>query len=233
MLALRRFALFVWIYFAMALAGIGGLPLIVTRRTAMWVIKSWAWLVFQGARLIMGITVETRGIEHRPTGSALIAAKHQSMLDVIWPFTQFPGSCFVLKQELMWMPILGWYAWRCRMIPVDRSAGAAALKKMVRDARDRLDDDTQIVIYPEGTRTPPGADPDYKPGIAGLYRDLGDEPVHLVATNSGQCWPAKGIEFCPGKVVFQYLEPIPAGLKRGQFMELLRERIEKASKALL
>jgi len=232
-LGLRRFLFFLWIYLAMAVVGIGGVPLIATRRTAMWVIRAWAFTVFWGARWIMGIEVEVRGRQHAPKGAALIAAKHQSMMDIVFPFTQFPHAIFVLKQELMWMPILGWYAWRTSMIPVDRSAHAAALKKMVRDVRNRLDGHTQIVIYPEGTRTEPGADPDYKPGIAAIYRDLGDVAVHLVATNSGQCWPAHGRAFNPGKVVFEFLEPIPAGMKRGPFMELLKTRIETASKALL
>lgn len=217
----------------MAVLGLGGLPLIVTRRTSMHVIRAWAHTVFFGARVIMGIEVEVRGRQHAPKGAALIAAKHQSMMDIIWPFTEFDSACFVLKQELMWAPVLGWYAARNRMIPVDRSAGAAALKKMVRDARSRLEDDIQIVIYPEGTRTRPGADTDYKPGVAGLYRDLGDVPCHLVATNSGVCWPAKGMDFRPGKVVFEFLPPLPAGLKRGEFMKELQGRIETASKALL
>jgi 1-acyl-sn-glycerol-3-phosphate acyltransferase len=232
-LRLRQILFFLFIYLAMAVIGIGGLPLIVTRQSSMWVVKAWAHTVFWGARVIMGIEVEVRGAEHAPSGPALVAAKHQSMMDIVFPFTVFPAACFVLKQELMWAPILGWYAWRNRMIPVDRSAGAAALKKMVRQSRERLDAGLQIVIYPEGTRTAPGADADYKPGVAGLYRDLGDTPCYLVATNSGTCWPAKGMDFRPGKVVFQFLEPIPAGLKRGEFMKELQGRVETASKALL
>lgn len=233
MLRLRQIAFFLWTYLAMAVIGIGGVPLIVTRRSAMWVVKAWSHATFWGARWIMGIRVEVRGREFAPKGAALVAAKHQSMMDIIFPFIDFPAACFVLKQELMWAPILGWYAWRIRMIPVDRAAGAAALKKMVRQTRDRLDSSTQIVIYPEGTRTQPGADADYKPGIAAIYRDLGDVPVHLIATNSGLCWPARGIDFRPGTVVFEFLEPIPAGLKRGAFMQELQNRIETASRALL
>jgi 1-acyl-sn-glycerol-3-phosphate acyltransferase len=232
-LRLRQVAFYLWTYIAMAVIGIGGVPLIAFRRSSMWVVKAWAHTVFWGARWIMGIRIEVRGREHAPTGAALVAAKHQSMMDIIFPFTAFPAACFVLKQELMWAPVLGWYAWRNRMIPVDRSAGAAALKKMVRQAKERLDDDIQIVIYPEGTRTAPGADTDYKPGVAGLYRDLEDVPCYLIATNSGQCWPAKGIDFRPGRVVFEFLPPIPAGLKRGEFMKELKERIETASRALL
>lgn len=232
---LRSILFTLWLYTAMVLIGIGGLPLMITRPTAMWVVRAWAYTALFGLRWIMGVRIVVRGLEHAPKrgAPALIAAKHQAMLDVIWPFTQFDSACFVLKKELMWAPVLGWYAWRCHMIPVDRSAHAAALKKMVADVRQRLGEGQQIVIYPEGTRTQPGADPAYKPGVAGIYRDVGDCAVHLVATNSGTCWPAKGLGYKPGTVYFEFLEPIPAGLKRGQFMELLQSRIEAASKAML
>lgn len=231
---LVRSLLFVpFLYLSMVVIGVGGLPLMATRRTAMWVIKAWAHTAIWGARWICGIRIEVRGLEHAPKGAALVGAKHQSMLDTLWPFTVFDTAIFVLKKELMWTPVLGWYAWRVNMIPVDRSAAAAALKKMVRDVRDRLTGDCQIIIYPEGTRTTPSADADYKPGVAALYRDLGDVPCHLVATNSGVCWPAKGFMRKPGTVVFEFLEPIPPGLKRGAFMEQLQTRIETASKALL
>lgn len=230
---MRGFLFFLWLYGAMAVVGLVGLPSLVSQPATMVVIRIWARTVLWGLRVIQGVTIEARGLENAPTGSALVAAKHQGMMDIVWPFTFFPNPCFVMKKELMRMPVLGWYAWRARMIPVDRDAHSAALKKMVADMRDRLTDSRQIIIFPEGTRTEPGADPDYKPGVAALYRDLGDTPCHLVATNSGTSWPAHGLGFKPGHVVFEFLEPIPAGLKRGPFMQVLRERIETASKALL
>ncbi len=230
---MRALLFTVWLYGSMTVIGLLGLPALVSRRAAMGVIRIWAHTVLWGLRVICGVRIEVRGREYAPRGSALVAAKHQGMLDVIWPFTFFDDACFVLKQELSWLPVFGWYAGRTRMVPIDRSAHSAALKKMVRDTRDRLQHSRQIIIYPEGTRTPPGASPDYKPGVAALYRDLGDTPCHLVATNSGTCWPAHGLAFRPGLVVFQFLEPIPAGLKRGPFMQELRARLETASLALL
>lgn len=230
---LRALLFTLWLYVSMTIIGVGGLPLMATRRTTMWVVKAWAHTALFGLRWIVGVKIVVRGLEHAPHGQALVAAKHQSMLDTLWPFTVFDRACFVMKKELMGMPVLGWYAWRCRMIPVDRAAAASALKKMVADVRDRLTESRQIVIFPEGTRTEPGAAAAYKPGVAGIYRDLGDVPCHLIATNSGLCWPAHGLDFKPGTVVFEFLEPIPAGLKRGQFMEQLESRVETASKALL
>lgn len=181
---------------------------------------------------ICDIRVEVRGRQYRPTGPALIAPKHQCMFDVFAQFTILPTSCFVTKKELMWIPWFGWYAKKVRMIEVDRSAGATALKHMVREAKQRFAEGRQVVIFPEGTRTEPGAAADYKPGIAALYREI-DVPVCPVATNAGVHWPAHGFIRKPGTIVFEYLEPIPPGLKRAEFMRTLEERIETASQKLL
>lgn len=233
MLTVRSWLFALWLYLSMPLYAIGLSPaLLMPHRYAMAVIRLWAKAVLFGLRHIAGVRVEVRGLEHRPTGPALIAAKHQGMLDVIAPFTFLDDPCFVMKKELMPLPFFGWFAWKTQMIPVDRAAHAKALKDMVRHARARLADDRQIVIFPEGTRTTPGEPGDYKPGVAALYRDL-EGPCWPVATNSGVHWPAHGVKRTPGVVVFQFLEPIPAGLKRAEFMKTLEDRIETASKALL
>ena len=162
----------------------------------------------------------------------LIAAKHQGMLDVIAPFAFLDDACFVMKKELMPLPFFGWFAWKTKMIAVDRAAHAKALKDMVRQTRARLAEGRQILIFPEGTRTTPGEPADYKPGVAAIYRDV-DAPCWPVATNSGVHWPAHGFKRYPGTVVFEFLPPIPAGLKRAAFMAELESRIETASTALL
>jgi 1-acyl-sn-glycerol-3-phosphate acyltransferase len=176
--------------------------------------------------------VELRGQPYIPRDRGLIAPKHQCMLDVFAQFAWLPDSCFVTKKELMWIPFLGWYAYKGRMIVVDRSAQAAALRKMVADAQDRFKDERQLVIFPEGTRGEPGVPGDYKPGIAALYRELEVE-VTPMATNAGVHWPAHGFLRHPGTIVYEYLPPIPPGLKRAEFMRILQERIETASTALL
>ncbi|MEW6017599.1 MAG: lysophospholipid acyltransferase family protein [Pseudomonadota bacterium] len=201
--------------------------LLAPRRWTLRALDFWARGVI-ALLPICGIRVEVRGREHIPTGPALVAPKHQCMFDVFAQFTWLPDACFVLKKELMWIPFFGWYAQKARMIVVDREAHAAALKKLVKDSRDRLTEDRQLVIFPEGTRGDPGVKGDYKPGVAALYRDL-DLPVHPVATNSGVHWPRHGFLRKPGVIVFEYLEPIPPGLKRAEFMRLLEERIETAS----
>jgi len=195
-------------------------------------IRLWGWWIRWLVRVVCGIKVEVRGLEHLPDGPALIAAKHQSMFDVFCAFTLLPDACFVMKKELIATPLIGWYSLKVGMVVVDREGHAAALKKLVADTQDRMKHDRQVVIFPEGTRTTPGAPGQYKPGIAALYRDLG-LPCTPLATNSGVHWQSKGFLRRPGTVVFEFLEPIPAGLKRGQFMTELETRIETASNALI
>ena len=233
MTTVRSLIFTLWLYLSMPLFAIGLSPaLLMPHGVAMGVIKLWARFVLFGLRWIAGVKVEVRGLEHRPTGPALIAAKHQGMLDVIAPFAFLDDACFVMKKELMPLPFFGWFAWKTKMIAVDRAAHAKALKDMVRQTRARLAEGRQILIFPEGTRTTPGEPADYKPGVAAIYRDV-DAPCWPVATNSGVHWPAHGFKRYPGTVVFEFLPPIPAGLKRAAFMAELESRIETASTALL
>lgn len=233
MTTLRSLAFTAWLYLSMALFAVLASPvLLMSHDAAMTVIRAWARFVLFGLRWIAGVRVEPRGLTHRPQGPALIAAKHQGMLDVIAPFTFLPDPCFVMKKELMVLPFFGWFARKTRMIPVDRDGNATALKDMVRQARARLAEGRQIVIFPEGTRQAPGAPPDYKPGVAALYRDLGVACTPMAA-NSGLTWPASGFRRNPGVAVFEFLPSLPAGLKRADFMRELQARIETASTALL
>jgi 1-acyl-sn-glycerol-3-phosphate acyltransferase len=175
--------------------------------------------------------VEVRGLEHRPRGPALIAAKHQSMLDGIAPLRFLHDPTFVLKKELVASPVYGAYGRKAELIPLDREGGVGALKQLVADVRDRLNKGRPTIIFPEGTRQPPGAPPAYKPGVAGLYREL-ELPVIPMATNSGLHWPGRGWIMRPGRAVYEFLPPIAPGLKRGAFMAELQDRVETASEAL-
>lgn len=233
MTVIRSLLFTLWLYLSMPLFAIGLSPvLLMPHPWAMRVIKLWARFILFGLRWIVGVKVEVRGLEHRPTGAALVACKHQSMLDVIIPFVALDDPCIIMKQELKPIPFFGWFAWKTRMIAVDRGAHSKALKGMVKQSRARAAEQRQIFIFPEGTRAEVGAAPDYKPGVMALYRDLGT-PCWPVATNSGLYWPAHGFKRYPGTVVFEFLPPIAAGLKRADFMAELENHIETASTALL
>jgi 1-acyl-sn-glycerol-3-phosphate acyltransferase len=229
----RSLVFTVWLYGLILAVGLSAVPLLLGPRPwVMSLIRLWVRLVLWGARTIMGIRVEYRGLEHLPPGSALVACKHLSMLDTIAPFQFLADPCFVLKRELIRLPVYGWFVAKTNMIPVNRGGGSQAVRDLSAAALDRLRETRQLLIFPEGTRKAPGAEPQYKSGVAALYRDL-NLPCTPMATNSGLFWPAHGFIRRPGVAVFEFLEPIPPGLKRADFMRRLESRIETASNRLL
>jgi 1-acyl-sn-glycerol-3-phosphate acyltransferase len=223
-----------WYYGVTAVLAILYIPLLALPRPALRDgIRLWARLLIWGMRVLGGVRLEVRGLEHLPKGvPVLLAAKHQSMFDIVPAFAVMPDALFVMKRELMRIPVFGWLNLKNGSIVVDRQGHVQAMRKMISDARDRFREPRQLLIFPEGTRRPPGAEPDYKPGVAGLYRDL-DCLCVPVATNTGMHVSSSGIATSPGVVVYEVLEPIPAGLKRADFMRTLQERIETASNALM
>ena len=207
------------------------LPLLAGPRAGViWLLQTWNSGLVVMLRGLCGVRVEIRGREHLPKGAALIAMKHQCMFDAMGLWHDLPGACYVLKKSLMLIPLFGWFAAKARMIVVDRQGHAKALRQMMSDAKLRVKEGRQVIIFPEGTRKKPGAPTDYKPGVAGLYREL-DLPVIPVATNAGVHWSA--LTKTPGTIVYEFLAPIGPGLKRAEFMRTLEERLEAASTALV
>ncbi len=183
-------------------------------------------------RVICGTRLEVRGRENLPTGPALIASKHQSAWDTfgIVPLTRDPAM--VMKQELLSVPLYGWFSKKFEMIFVQRDLGPTALRRMAWDAAQRAAQGRDVVIFPEGTRRAPGAAPAYKPGVYLLYDSL-KLPCVPVALNSGLFWPRRSLIRRPGTIVVEFLPAIPPGLPRRAFMAQLQERIETASARLL
>jgi 1-acyl-sn-glycerol-3-phosphate acyltransferase len=233
LLAIRSLLFVALFYLWSAFIAIGSTPILFgPSRWSLRMFHTWASGIHLLLRVCCDVRVEIRGREHVPQGAALVAAKHECMLDVFSQFAFLPRTVFVMKKELGWIPWFAWYARKVHTIVIDRGAHSAALRQLVREAKERFAEQRQVLIFPEGTRCEPGAAPDYKPGIAALYREL-NVPVHPVATNSGVHWPAHGFLRRPGVIVFEFLEPIAPGLKRAEFMRLLEERIETASNKLL
>jgi 1-acyl-sn-glycerol-3-phosphate acyltransferase len=230
---LRSLLYGIWYYGVTVVLAIAYIPLLALPRSAVrGGIRIWAQLLIWGLRVIGGVTLEVRGLDRLPAGACLIAAKHQSMFDIVPAFAYMPDALFVMKKELMRIPVFGWLNAKNGTIVVDRAGEAKAMRKLIADARDRFREPRQLLIFPEGTRRPPGAEPAYKPGVAGIYRDL-ETPCVPVATNTGLHINTAGVVTSRGTVIYEILEPIPAGLKRADFMRLLQERIETASNALL
>jgi len=186
------------------------------------------WLL----KLIVGTKLEVRGQEKLPKGACLVASKHQSAWETFALIPLFHDPALLMKRELFWIPFHGWFSRKFEMIPVDRDKGPAALRRMLREARKRVADGREIIIFPEGTRRPPGAPPDYRTGVILLYEALGI-PCVPVALNSGVFWPRRSLERRPGTIVVEFLDPIPPGLPKAEFLARLTEAIETASTRLL
>jgi 1-acyl-sn-glycerol-3-phosphate acyltransferase len=196
------------------------------------VLRRYAGSTLWFLRVICGIGVEWRGREKLPQGACIVACKHQSVWETFALFMVLPDPTYVLKRELMQLPLFGWLATKARMIPINRGSHAKALTGMLAAARQEAARGRQIVIFPEGTRRPPGAKPHYLPGAAFLYADLG-LPCVPIALNSGLFWPRHSWLRRPGTVVAEVLDPIPAGLDKREFLTRLQSAIEQATARLV
>jgi len=197
------------------------------RLAQLWA-RSSLWLM----KVIAGTKVEFRGLEKIPPGGLLVASKHQSLWETFALLTVFDDPAFILKRELMWIPLFGWYAWKSDMVPVNRGAGSLAMIDMNRRARQAAQNGRQILIFPEGTRRPAGAEPAYKFGVAHLYSSLG-VPCLPVALNSGLYWPRRKFLRRPGTIRVEILDPIPPGKPRDVFFREVQTAVEAASARLL
>lgn len=206
------------------------IPALITRRAAFAAVHTFCGWVRMTAHLLCGLRSEIRGPV--PEGEVLIAAKHQSFFDIILLCAALPRPKFIMKRELIWTPFLGQYALRIGCIPVDRGKRGAAIAKLKAAAARGAAHPGQLVIYPQGTRVPPGASLPYKVGAGLLYDQLGQVCVP-VATNVGVFWPRKGILRRPGLAVVEFLPAITPGLKVAEFMARVEREVEGGSTALM
>jgi 1-acyl-sn-glycerol-3-phosphate acyltransferase len=198
----------------------------------IWVAKTWGRVNLVLLRVVAGVDCEVRGREKIPRGPLIVASKHQSAWETFALLPLFDSPLFIVKRELMWIPIFGWLMAKGRMVPVDRGAGSQALTSMTERAKIELADNRQLIIFPEGTRRPAGAEPRYKFGVAHLYVEEG-VPCLPVALNSGLFWPRRSIRRLPGKVTVEILDPIAPGLDKQVFFERLQRDIETATTRLI
>ena len=219
------------IYIMMAIMGIVFLPYaLLTPNGASFACRTFARYAMWTARLMIGLRCEVRGPV--PQGEVLVAAKHQSFLDIMMIFEALPQAKFIMKQQILYTPVIGQYAYRLGSVPVHRGRKAEAIKKMLVDVKAGHSRPGQLVIYPQGTRVAPGAKAPYKIGTGVLYRELG-QPCVPVATNAGVLWPRKGLPRTAGTAIVEFLDPMPPGQEMEAFMDVLEDRVETKSNALM
>ena len=221
----------VQMYLAMAVIAIGFAPwALFSRQGAQMACKTYCrWVIFT-LRVLCGLRSEVRGVP--PTGEAVIAAKHQSFLDIILIFNAVPAGKFIMKRELMYAPFIGQYALKIGCVPVNRGKRGAAIAEMKADVAAGAAEPGQLIIYPQGTRVAPGVKRPYKVGTGLLYDQLA-QPCYPVATNVGVFWPKRGILRKPGLAVVEFLPPIAPGLPVPAFMSKLEVEVESHSDRLM
>ncbi len=226
------FNLAFWLWgVAMALFATG--VLLMSREAMVRHAERWErgiqWLL----RNIVALDYQVRGAERRiEDGQAIYAIKHQSAWDTVTTHLLIDDPAIALKQELTRIPIFGRCLLHAGMIRIDRGHGTKALRSLIEGGRKAVERGSPVVIFPEGTRTPPGERRTYHPGVAALYKQLA-LPVVPVALNSGLFWGRRSFAKRPGTILVEFLEPIEPGLDRKAFMAELERRIETATDALV
>ena len=231
---LRAAVYYLWIAGVTLVMGLWWLPQIARNPARAHVLPIvWTGRLLAAARVILGVTVELRGTP--PSGDVIVAAKHQSFLDIL-AISHAVASCgFIMKREVLRVPIMGYYARKAGCIPIDRAKGSEAMRQIVAEieARRASEDGLgQLIIYPEGTRTRPGERRKYKHGVGTIQAATGLE-VYPVAVNCGMFWPKDGMRVRPGRSVIEFLPPVPAGLDAAAVVAEVERVVEAASDVLM
>lgn len=227
--AIFNVAFFAWTFVVVVVA----IPILAMPERAMIAYaRFWSWSVLLLLRLICGLSYRVVGREKVPDGGIIVACKHQSAWDTIAFFGVFRTPVYILKRELLMVPLFGWCLLKSGMIAIDRKGGASTMRKTIVKAAEKLAEGRQIVIFPQGTRIAPGVKAPYQPGAVGLYTHL-NTAVVPAALDSGRFWPRRSFLKKPGTITLEFLEPIPPGLPRAQVHRMIEERIEAASDRLL
>lgn len=204
------------------------LPRWVLVACVTWYMGSIAFL----ERTILNLRYEVRGQEHLLQGCFILAAKHQSMWETMKLHLLLPDPAVVMKRELYWLPVWGWYAAKARSLAVDRGARGRAIPSLLAGGEARKAEGRPIVIFPQGTRVTPGTWVPYRVGVGLLYERLG-VPIVPMAVNSGLFWPRRSFLKRPGTITIEFLPPILPGRGRAAAMAELTERLEAATDRLV
>ncbi len=206
--------------------------LLMPPRAIVEMAKLWGRTSLWLLRVVCGTKVEFRGLDKIPSGPLIVAAKHQSTWETFALLSLFKHPIFIIKRELTWIPLFGWFTLKGKMIAVDRGSGSQALSAMTVRAREVIRGGRQLFIFPEGTRRPAGAEPKYKFGVAHLYDVIG-VPCVPVALNSGLFWRRRSFIRLPGTIIVEFLDPIAPGLDKQTFFTRLQDDIESATVRLI
>ena len=221
--------LFIWTFFL----GIFSLPYLLLPSSYIRNLANlWISGILQLLRLTCNITYEIKGKENIPNNAVIVASKHQSAFETLLLFKLIKNSIFIHKRELFFIPIFGLYLKKSNMISINRSEGINAMRKMLNEVKQRISNGYSIIIFPEGTRKKTDEPPDYKTGIAGIYKESNSE-VLPVAINSGLYWPKHTFIKKPGKIIIKFLKLIPSQLEKSEFLKKIESVIEEETNKII
>jgi len=194
--------------------------------------KIWIRGIFICLKYICGVTHEMRGLAHLSDEPVIIVSKHQSAFETFALYYYLKKSFFIHKKQLFYIPIFGQYLMKHNMVSIDRAGHASTMRKMITDVKKKLDSGSTIIIFPEGTRTKPGAKADYKTGFIGIY-NTSKRKLQPVALNSGLFWQ-KGLKVIKrGHIIIEFLPQIDIGLDKKEVLNKVEKSIESATNKLL
>ncbi|MBA5724012.1 1-acyl-sn-glycerol-3-phosphate acyltransferase [Candidatus Liberibacter sp.] len=216
------------------LAAIISIPLwlLSTKKQFMRFARIWVNIQQLLLKYVTKTCLKVEGLEHIPPKGCIIAIKHQSSWDTIFFLTCLNDPIFIVKRSIFYIPLFGWYCFRLGMIGVDRNSKRIDMRNIIKRSQKTVEQNRQLVIYPEGTRRPPGAKTIYKKGIAHIYNSL-SVPVIPIVVHAGLFWPHKGFMRYPGNFKVRILPPIPPGMPKEDFFAKLQDNMEYESKKLL
>lgn len=228
--ALRAGLFIVLMYVLMMVWGLLLLiPVLISRRATLWAMKRYVDITFWMLWVLCGTCCELRGA--LPTGPCIVAAKHQSFLDVMMLMRWLPQPRFVMKRSILYVPFLGIYAKRLGCLAIDRSRRGEAVRSLIEGMEAHADNPGQVIIFPQGTRTSPGEQRAYKGGVVKIF-DRVDLPIVMAATNTGWFWPRTGIRRSPGTAVLDFFGEIPADAPVAGLLDKIELEIEATSDRL-
>ena len=230
---IRSIIFYLFIYMWTLFLGILCIPYLLLPYSCLKSVANlWISGILQLLYLICGITYEVRGVENITDQAMIVASKHQSTFETLLLFKLIKNSIFIHKKELFLIPIFGLYLKKSNMIAINRAEGPKAMRKILHEIKQKIINGYSIIIFPEGTRKKPGESPDYKTGIAGIYKESEAE-VLPVTTNSGYYWPKHTFVKKPGKIIIKFLKKIPSKLEKSEFLKKIESVIETETNKII
>ncbi len=228
---LKSLVFIVQMYFVMAIMALIYMPLtLISQEWTFRGVRNYCLWVRFSAHHLVGLKTEVRGTP--PEDEVLVCAKHQSFFDILILCSVLPRPRFVMKKQLKNTPFVGYFARKIGCVVVDRGKKKQAINQLIQGINSSQSKESQLVIYPQGTRVAPNQKLPYKIGAFVIYEML-NKPCIPVATNVGCFWPRKAILRKPGTAVVEFLPPIDQGLGQREFMEQIETVIEENSNRLI